>query len=96
MRPAARWWGPGLDRRPIEIDIVASSEDGTALLVGEAKLRLSPQDWNRQATALKEKAARFPAAQGRRVIPAIWCAAGGKPPSGVWAVEAKRVLAALR
>ena len=95
-RPAARWWGAGLDRKPIEIDITTESEDGTAILVGEAKLRLSPRDWARETAALQEKAMRFPAAQGRRVVLAIWCAAGGKASPGISAIDAKRVLAALR
>jgi hypothetical protein len=36
-KPSARWWGAGLDRRPLEIDVVAESIDGKAVLVGEAK-----------------------------------------------------------
>lgn len=35
--PAQPWWGPGLDRRPLEIDMVAESLDGCAWLLGLVK-----------------------------------------------------------
>lgn len=35
--PAAPWWGPGNDGRPLEIDLVTTSVDGTDLLVGSVK-----------------------------------------------------------
>lgn len=35
--PASRWWGNGLDGKPMEIDIVANSLDNKALLVAEVK-----------------------------------------------------------
>ena len=34
---ASRWWGAGLDRKQLEVDVVAESADGGRLLVGEAK-----------------------------------------------------------
>ncbi len=94
--PASRWWGGGLDRQPLEIDIVAASDDGSSLLVGEAKLRLGSRYWSREIAALGAKIERFPPAQGRNVIRCIWCAAGGKAPPGVVAVDARRVLRVLK
>ena len=44
FRNAARWWGSGLDRKAMEIDIVAESLDGETLLVGEAKLSLPKRE----------------------------------------------------
>ncbi len=94
--PASRWWGPGLDRKPMEVDIVAVSEDGASVLVGEAKLNLSARDWDREAAALREKARLLPMAVGRRVVTAIWSASGGKAPSGLRTIDAKQVLSALK
>lgn len=34
---AARWWGYGMDKKPLEVDIVAESTDKRTLLVGEVK-----------------------------------------------------------
>ena len=34
---ASRWWGNGLDGKPMEIDIVAESADKNTLLIGEVK-----------------------------------------------------------
>jgi hypothetical protein len=69
---ASRWWGPGINRTPMEVDIVAASKDGASLLVGEAKLSLSARDWDREAAALREKAQQLPMAVDRRVVIAIW------------------------
>ena len=35
--PASRWWGPGLDHRPLEVDLIAESKSGDALLASEVK-----------------------------------------------------------
>ena len=37
FNPAQRWWGNGIDRKPMEIDIIAESTDKSTLLIGEAK-----------------------------------------------------------
>ncbi len=37
FNPAARWWGNGMDFKPMEIDIVAESTDNRTLLIGEVK-----------------------------------------------------------
>lgn len=69
-RPASRWWGPGLDRKPMEIDIVAESTDGRALLLGEA--RWSEESSDRLLRELAGKAERFPERRGRGVVLALW------------------------
>lgn len=93
---AASWWGPGIDRSPMEIDVVAESEDGRALLVGEVKWsrRL---DWRREELALQRKASNLPLARGREACLAIW--APGATPRGRGDVKrfaAQDVLASLR
>ena len=37
FNPAQRWWGKGIDRKPMELDVVAESTDKSTLLIGEAK-----------------------------------------------------------
>src|SRR5436309_13880327 len=69
--PAGRWWGPGEDRRPLELDIVAESEDGAALLIGEAKWG-EEADAPRLAADLQRKAERFPRRGKRSVETALW------------------------
>lgn len=69
--PAGRWWGPGLDRRPLEIDLVAHSGDGGSLLVGEVKWS-APRDVERLLAQLEDKARRLPAAAGKEIVPALW------------------------
>ncbi len=64
---ARPWWGPGLDRKPLEIDVVAESLDGSSLLLGSVK-------WQRQGSRaaawaeLEKQAALFPDSQGRQVL----------------------------
>jgi hypothetical protein len=70
-RPAQRWWGPGTDRKPLEVDVVAESECGKAILVGEAKWSRGPRRGD-PSSLLRDKAARLPLARGRRVVVAVW------------------------
>jgi len=92
-KPGARWWGPGLDRRPLEIDVVAESVDGDALLLGEAKW--SRDRAGRALSELKRKAERFPLARGRQVFLALWLDEG--PTRGrVPAYSPNQVLRVLR
>jgi AAA+ ATPase superfamily predicted ATPase len=94
--PAARWWGPGLDRSPMEIDVVAESEDGSTLLVGEVKWNRRV-DWRREEATLRGKAANLPLAEGREVCLAIWTPAGtSRGRKTVRRFTARDVLASLR
>jgi AAA+ ATPase superfamily predicted ATPase len=94
-RPAASWWGPGLDRLPMEIDVVAESEDGSALLLGEVKWSRRI-DWKREEATLRRKAENLPLARGRHLRFAVW--APSAPPSRgeLLRFGARRVLDALR
>lgn len=97
--PAARWWGPGLDRRPLEVDVVAEAVDGGALLVGEAKWG-ERHDRERLAAELRDKVARLPFASGREVSLALWLRAPrkgrGARVGGVEVIDPDAVLSALR
>lgn len=94
-RPASRWWGPGVDHRPMEIDIVAESEDRTALLLGEVQWGTSERAASLQGELLR-KAANFPLARGREVCLAVWLKAAGRSTRDAEIVTPKRVLDALR
>jgi AAA+ ATPase superfamily predicted ATPase len=93
--PAGRWWGPGLDRQPLEIDLVAESAGQDALLVGEVKWS-STEDPTRLLEELDRKVARLPFTAGREVFTALWLKApvGGAVSGRV--MTPQDVLAGLR
>lgn len=93
--PAAAWWGPGLDRRPLEVDVVATSLDGGALLVGEAEWSARP---NARAllAELRRKAELLPQARGRAVVCAAFTPTPPARCAGLELVGAERVAGALR
>ncbi len=94
--PAASWWGPGLDRSPMELDVVAESEDGSTLLVGEVKWSRRV-DWKREEAVLRRKAENLPLVRARRVRLALWApSAASRPRGGVLRFGADHVLDALR
>jgi hypothetical protein len=68
---ARRWWGGGRDRKPLEIDLVAESDDGAHLLVGEVKWS-SGLDARSLLDELARKADNAPFVGGRQVHLALW------------------------
>jgi hypothetical protein len=93
--PASRWWGPGLDRQPLEVDLVAQSSDGGSLLVGEVKWA-APRDTERLLAQLEGKARRLPAAAGREIVLALWLKAPGEGPAAERVLTPRQVLEVLR
>ncbi len=93
--PAGRWWGPGLDRQPLEVDVVAHSADGGSVLVGEVKWA-APSDPERLLAELEAKARRLPVATGREVVLALWLKAPVDGSVGEWVVSPRQVLDVLR
>lgn len=93
-RPASRWWGTGLDRQPMEIDVVAESDDESSLLLGEAGWS-RPGDAASRLTALRRKAEAFPLRGGRSVHLALFLP-GPARVSGARVFTPRHVLAALR
>ena len=71
-KPAARWWGGDRDGRPMEVDVMAESTDGSAVLVGEAKWSAGKKSAETLHARLREKATRCPAVKGRTVVTALW------------------------
>lgn len=83
LRNAARWWGSGLDRKAMEVDIVAESLDGDTLFVGEAKLSLSETEANHALYELEAKAKQLPFARKYKRIVSRLFVAQNPPPSAV-------------
>lgn len=93
--PAGRWWGSGLDRRPLELDVVAESLDGDALLVGKVQ-RSAIERPEAELARLAHKVETLPLASGRQVHCALWCLGAGDDAEGDEVVGPGRVLAAMR
>ena len=71
--PGCRWWGTGSDKKPMEIDIVAESVDGSALLIGEVKLSLGQKPLEQAKGELTRKAQVLPVARRyKKVIEKIF------------------------
>lgn len=93
--PAGRWWGPGLDRQPLEVDLVAESSDGGSILVGEVKWA-APRDTGRLLAELENKARRLPVAAGRETVLALWLKASSDILPADRVVTPRQVLEVLR
>jgi AAA+ ATPase superfamily predicted ATPase len=93
--PAGRWWGPGLDRQPLEIDLVAESDDGRKVLIGEVKWA-SPRDAGRLLAELENKAKRLPIVAGREVVTSLWLKSAAAGISAERVVTPRQVLDVLR
>jgi hypothetical protein len=93
--PAGRWWGPGLDGQPLEVDLVAESIEQDAFLVGEVKWA-SPADPDRLLQELERKAARLPFAEGREIFLALWLRESVQGLASRQVIAPRQVLAGLR
>lgn len=68
---AQSWWGNVTKTERIEIDLIAESTDGKALLVGECKWTES-ENAARLLFELETKANKLPFAQGKKIIPCLF------------------------
>lgn len=92
---AGRWWGPGNDRKPLEIDLVSESLDGQSILVGEVKW--SPRnDPQRLLAQLAAKAQRLPLVAQRNVVLALWLGESDGATADPLLVIPQRALSVLR
>ena len=73
----SRWWGTGLDRKQMEIDIVSESNDGGALLLGEASWA-EDVDASVLLRTLYRKAENFQHVEKREVRFGLWLKSGRK------------------
>ncbi|MDO8835587.1 MAG: DUF234 domain-containing protein [Vicinamibacterales bacterium] len=73
---ARRWWGTGTDGGPMEVDVVAESVDGRAVLVGEAKWSTAAADPGAARDRLLSIARHSTWAREREVVPVLWVKRG--------------------
>lgn len=83
MAKVARWWGTGLDRRPMEIDVVAESPDRKTLLVGECKLSLTAAEARRALVGLVEKSRQLPFVEDYEKVEHRLFVAKNPPPGAI-------------
>ena len=67
-RKVARWWGSGLNRLPMEIDVLAESIDGKTLLAGEMKLSLTKREAEHVQAELDAKVRQLPFAKDYKKV----------------------------
>lgn len=92
---AARWWGSGLDRKPLEVDLIAESVTGDRLLIGEVKWT-ARRGVRALLGELERKIERLPFVDGREVVARLWLADPGAAAGQREAVAPRQVLDALR
>lgn len=95
-KPASRWWGGGRDGHPLELDIVAESVDGTAVLVGEAKWGRRPKNIQSLHGQLMQKAQRCPALAGRKIHTTLWLGGAGAADNPEMVCDEAMTMMALR
>jgi len=71
FNPARRWWGGGLDKKPLEIDIVATSLDNDCLLIAEVKWT-DRNCLDEVIESLNRKAGNIPFKKPGRIIRALF------------------------
>jgi AAA+ ATPase superfamily predicted ATPase len=82
---ASRWWGTGKNGQALEIDVMAESIDGQALLVGEVK-------WSDRSDApalvrqLDEKILNCPRVRHKHVVRVLWLKCKQRMPAG-WHIQ---------
>jgi len=69
--PASRWWGNGTDGSPLEIDIVAESDDHNFLLIGEVKWSDNPAI-SEILSQLNQKSIKIPYSKGKSILKVIF------------------------
>lgn len=93
--PASRWWGAGLDKKPMEIDVVSVSDDNDALLLGEARWT-EDADVDAILASLHRKAENFPHVKNREVLLVLWLKTGRKKKHGTKVITPPAVMRCLR
>ena len=67
-QPAHRWWGAGIDKKPLEIDLLSESLDRQWLLSGEVKSTIAAGDQKRIEFELRQKTQKLPFAKSYKGI----------------------------
>lgn len=93
---ASRWWGPVGRGETAEIDVVAESVDGKAMLLGEVKGTVRAREAQAVAHRLDALAERLPCTQGRTIVKALWARTPVRGVDGLQVIGPKDVMGALR
>ncbi len=93
--PASRWWGAGFDQKPMELDVLAESDGGKSLLLGEVEWA-EEVDSSRLVAELRRKAENLPFREGRDVQLALWTKRRARVPGDVRVITPQQVLHVLR
>ncbi len=75
---ADRWWGTGMDGKAMELDAVAESRDGKAVLLGSAKWSAAEDSPAKARERLLAAAKNLAFVRGREVVPVLWAKRGRK------------------
>ncbi|MCF8370447.1 MAG: ATP-binding protein [Bacteroidales bacterium] len=75
FNPASRWWGNGINQKPMEIDIVAESVDKSSLLVAEVKWTNSI-DLEFEINRLNVKCENLPFGIGQKIYKVLFVKSG--------------------
>lgn len=95
-KEASRWWGRAADSTQQEIDVVAESMDGKAVLLGEVKWASSISTKS-ICNRLTDAAGKLPFCRGRTVVYSCWIPEATKPEDfRIHVVDADQVLTALQ
>jgi hypothetical protein len=90
--PAQRWWGAGLDKRPLELDLLARHATcPERVLVGEAKVSATPEEIPRLFSELADRAHRCPELVGKSLDLRLWVL-DGVPTDGDRVITGHQVL----
>jgi AAA+ ATPase superfamily predicted ATPase len=71
FNPASRWWGNGVDGKPMEIDLMAESTDKLTLLAGEVKWS-DKELYNETKLSLDRKCANLPFTGTKQIIKVVF------------------------
>jgi hypothetical protein len=95
--PACRWWGPGNDKKPLELDVVSESADRRVLFVGEAKRVSDERNLPELRRALEQKVGRLPFASSyNRIVTAVFVVEARGKAKGKNVITGSQVLSVLR
>jgi AAA+ ATPase superfamily predicted ATPase len=93
---AARWWGHDLDGTAMEIDVVAESLDGGALLVGESKWTATAREAEGIAQRLAEQGRQLLRGKDRRLITALWTRERVPAPAALHVITPEDVMGGMK
>ena len=94
--PGSSWWGPGTDKAPLEVDVIAESSDKQSLLVGEVKSAITARELQKEEVALQQKVERLPMSKSyKRIINRIFVADTGTERARIL-IPGRRVFSVLR